>query len=97
MTQRIRVNWKNEKGYFYTDLHVSGGEIVRIDPIRGRKLDGIVVATPAQQTALLGDRVANGIKKATLGLVKPCAGCDKRRRALNTLDQRFRDRIRGRS
>lgn len=33
----------------------------------------------------LGDLVADGIKAATFGLVKPCGGCQKRQEALNKL------------
>jgi hypothetical protein len=40
-------------------------------------------ATDANEPRGLGDSVANAIKRATFGLVKPCGGCAKRQAALN--------------
>ena len=60
---------------FFTDCQRCGA---RLEPAR-------VAGTLPRPDRGLGNTVEKAIKTVTLGLVKPCKGCEKRRDALNRL------------
>ena len=70
---------------------------IEIDAAGSVVVDDVKVNTPKQQASWvhpskrkgLGDVVAAGIKVATLGMVKPCGPCEKRKKKLNELGRRI--------
>jgi len=67
------------------------GECKSTDPVAIAEAQAKALAAPkkclpCQKKAYgLGDLVADGIKAATFGLVKPCGGCKERQKKLNDL------------
>jgi hypothetical protein len=57
--------------------------LASVDRRRAGRPVARATATDANEPRGLGDSVANAIKRATFGLVKPCGGCAKRQAALN--------------
>ncbi len=86
MKQLKPQTWNYNGVGYSVSLFVEGGEVVGMTPVTTAA--GIVVIPPK----LLGDRVAD--ITSALG-VKPCNGCNKRRKILNGADSAVRRVLRG--